>query len=425
MKRRVLLVGSGGREHALGWKLAQNPDVELLLCPGSDALVEMGGRKVCDFDLTQALSTARREQVGLVVVGPEQPLADGWADQLRQAGIPVFGPGRDGARLEASKSFAKQFMRDTKIPTASFVVADNPRVAIQEIDRNRNLLVVKTDGLAAGKGVIVAETSEEMKQIHVPDMFQKYPGQPQVLEEKLEGDEASLLVLTDGNEAVALASSQDHKRLEDGDQGPNTGGMGAYSPAPCLDDSHVSGVMKTVVQPLLAGLKKRNIAYRGLLYVGLMITPDGPKVLEFNCRFGDPETQAILPRLDEDLLVLLDQTAKGRLSQRVLRWTPDAVVCVVAASAGYPQAPQTGKPIEGLDAAGRMPGVRIFHGATRRQGSQWLTAGGRVLNICGRGGTIRQARDCAYAALDKIRFDGMHYRRDIARRALQNAVKSE
>ena len=422
---KILVIGGGGREHALVWKLRQSPVVDKLYCaPGSAGMrqqaepVDIGAgdiEKLADF--------AAREAIDLTVVGPEQPLVAGIADLFESRGLKVFGPSREAARLEGSKAFAKELMLESGIPTAACEVFSDLDEARRYVARDRPC-VVKADGLAAGKGVILCSGRAEAEAALDDVMGRKIfgaAGDRVVIEELLVGEEASFMALMDGEDFLPLASAQDHKRVFDGDEGPNTGGMGAYSPAPVVDPAVHDAVVERVLKPLAAGLKRRGLAYRGVLYAGLMITEDGPKVLEFNCRFGDPECQPIMMRLESDLPSLLLATAEGRLREVGAEWSDEAAVCVVLASAGYPGEYKTGMEIEGLDALDSWGGGYAFHAGTAREGDRWVTRGGRVLGVTARGDTITAATRAAYEGVGRINWDGMHYRRDIARRAMDRA----
>jgi phosphoribosylamine--glycine ligase len=420
----VLLIGSGGREHALAWKVKQSPLLgTLYAAPGSDGMAALAER--LDLKLEDPAAVVRAcgdHGVGLVVIGPEQPLVAGLSDVLRAAGIAVFGPGAAGARLEGSKDFAKQFMVRHGVATAgarSFT-AKAPALAYA-LDLGFPV-VVKADGLAAGKGVTVAE-DRAMLDRALADCFDAKlfgaAGASVLIEEFMAGEEASLLCFCDGKVLRPMASAQDHKRIHDGDLGPNTGGMGAYSPAPVLDPAMMVKVWERVLEPTIAGLHAEGLDFRGCLYVGLMVTPEGPKVVEYNVRFGDPETQVVLPRLESDLLETLLACAEGRLAELApLQWSPDACATVVWASAGYPASADKGRVIEGLEAAAASPRALVFHAGTAKQGGAWTTQGGRVLAVSGLGRDLAAALKAAYAAGSMIRFDGMQFRRDIGHRAL-------
>jgi phosphoribosylamine---glycine ligase len=400
---KVLLVGSGGREHALAWKIAQSPVLdELHAAPGNPGVATLGRcHPLRADDLDGLLALCREQAIDLVVVGPEAPLVAGLADGLRRAGVSVFGPAAGAARIEGSKSFAKDVMRAAGVPTAA------------ELTDLRAPCVVKADGLAAGKGVFVCRTQAEAE-----DAWRRAQalGDRIVVEELLEGEEVSLFAVTDGARALPLAPAQDFKRLLDADEGPNTGGMGSYSPVPSLADEDAEEIVERVHHPVLAELARREVPYVGLLYAGLMLTEDGPRVLEFNCRFGDPETQAILPRLEGDLLPVLASAAEGALDPLAVATGAQAAVTVVLASAGYPEAPETGVPLDGLAEAEAL-GALVFHAGTALRDGRLVSAGGRVLNVTATGPSVAEARDRAYAAIDCIRFPRAQYRTDIALKA--------
>jgi len=422
----ILVLGSGGREHALCWKLRQSENVaRVLAAPGSDGISRdatcFGAVAAGDADAVVAL--ARRERVDLVVVGPEDPLAAGIADRLRAEGIATFGPSAAAARLESSKAFAKDFMRRHRIPTAGYAVFDELAAARAHVRALGGPCVVKADGLAAGKGVAVCDGPADAERALDEAMGDRRfgaAGARVVVEERLLGEEASYYALSDGTNVVPLAAAQDHKRALDGDRGENTGGMGAYSPAPVFSDAVEKRVLEQVVHPSVRGMAAEGHPFQGVLFVGLMIGPDGtPRVIEFNVRFGDPETQPLLMRLDTDLAALLDGAARGRLDPALAPAWRDAAVCVVLASGGYPREYRTGVPIAGLEDAERDPDVVVFHAGTRRTpGGGFVTAGGRVLGVTARGASVAEAQRRAYAACDRIRFEGMQLRRDIAARAL-------
>jgi phosphoribosylamine--glycine ligase len=423
---RVLLIGSGGREHALAWKIAQSPKVEEVICaPGNAGMMSEPKVKCLDIsaeDVEAIVGYASEHKPDLVVVGPEMPLVLGLADRLSQQGILTLGPFQKGAMLEGSKVFAKKMMQRCQIPTAEFEVFDQMDAAMKFVNERGGRWVIKADGLAAGKGVIpcesVAEAEAALKMFLVDKAFSE-AGRRVVVESFLDGEEASCIALTDGREIQLLASSQDHKRVFDQDKGPNTGGMGAYSPAPVLDASLEEQVVEQVFKPLLEGLKEDGIDFRGFIYAGLMIDSNGPKVLEFNVRLGDPETQPLMIRLKSDLVPALVAAASGDLSGVSLEWDQRPSVCVVMASGGYPGSYQKGKPVIGLEQASKMDDVVVFHAGTKMQAEQVVTAGGRVLGVCALGDDIKNAVDNAYAAAQVIDFDGVHYRKDIAYRALK------
>lgn len=415
---RVLVVGGGGREHALAWKISQSPLLTRLVCapgnPGTAAVAT--NRPVAAEDPAAVTALAREERSDLVVVGPELPLSRGVGDALRRAGVPVFGPDAAAARLEASKAFAKDVMASAGVPTAAHRTFEDGRAA-EAYARTRDRLVVKADGLAAGKGVVVANSAEEAVQAIRELSALGAAGSRLVLEEALEGEEVSVIALSDGERYVLLPAAQDHKRLLDGDRGPNTGGMGAVSPAPLGDAAALSALGESVIAPVLREMARQGHPFTGALYAGLMLTAQGPRVLEFNARFGDPEAQVLVLQLEEDLLPLLYACATGALAQRPLRVTEGASVAVVLASEGYPGTPRTGLPLLGTE--GSVPGTHLFHGATARVEGQLVTAGGRVLSVCAQAASLESARRAAYARVERIHFPGMQFRRDIGVRALR------
>ncbi len=423
---KVLVLGSGGREHALVWKIAQSERVEAVLAaPGSAAMSELAEchPEVSVNDLDAVVELAGNEGVDLVVVGPEDPLAAGVSDRLRDAGIHVFGPSAAAAQLEGSKAFAKAFMDRHAIPTAAHAVFDDLDAALAYVRDQNKPCVVKADGLAAGKGVAmcedVAAAEAALREIMADKRFGE-AGDTVVIEEWLQGEEASYYAISDGDHIVCLAAAQDHKRALDGDQGENTGGMGAYSPAPVVNDAVERKIIDRVVTPTIAGMKAEGHPYQGVLFVGLMIDAAGdPYVIEFNVRFGDPETQPLMARMQGDFVPLLDGAAKGDLTGAPpLDWGASAV-CVVMASGGYPRSYPKGLAIGGLDAASARAGVTVFHAGTHRTDSGGFhTNGGRVLGVTALGPTVKEARDLAYAAVADIEFDGAHHRSDIAARAL-------
>jgi phosphoribosylamine--glycine ligase len=400
---KVLVVGSGGREHALAWKLSGSPRLdELHAAPGNPGIARLGKcHPVRAEDAEGLLALCRELEIDLAVVGPEAPLVAGLADTLRHAGVSVFGPSREAARIEGSKSFAKEVLETAGVPAAKRLAVARPPC------------VVKADGLAAGKGVFVCRSREELETgLRTAEAL----GGRIVIEELLEGEEVSLFVLTDGRSAVALAPAQDYKRLEDEDRGPNTGGMGSYSPVPGIGPSEVEDLLETVYRPVLAELARRRTPFVGLLYGGLMLTEHGPKVLEFNCRFGDPETQSILPRLNADLLSALEAATIGELEGTELTASDDAAVTVVLAGRDPLDRGDHGTPIEGVDEA-QARGALVFHAGTAGRDGRLVTNGRRILNVTGVGETIAEARACAYSAVEAISFDGMRFRRDIAAKA--------
>ena len=421
---KVLLVGGGGREHALAWKLAQSPRLtSLIAAPGNPGIAAHARCvPVKDGAIDDVALLATRERVDLVVVGPELPLALGLADRLRAAGLPVFGASQAAARIESSKVFAKDLMARHGIPTAEYRVftrADAARAYCRELGAP---VVVKADGLAAGKGAIVCPRLEDADRaiaLCLEEGAFGDAGRTLVVEEFMVGEELSFFALSDGVSALALGAAQDHKTIYDGDLGPNTGGMGAYSPAPVLDRALEERVMADIVRPTIAAMAKEGCAFQGVLYVGLMITAAGPRVVEFNCRFGDPECQVLMPRLGPDVLPLLEAVATGRGLPDAVTWRPEAAVCVVVSSGGYPGAYETGVPIAGIDDAERLGGVTVFQAGTALREGQLVTAGGRVLGVTALGADVPAAIDRAYEAMDRIRFAGMHCRRDIGRRAIR------
>jgi len=421
---RILVIGSGGREHALAWKLAQSPRVdEVLVAPGNAGTAaepKCRNAAVAPIDIKALVALARAEGVALTVVGPEGPLVAGVADAFAAAGLACFGPRKLAARLEGSKRFAKDFLVRHGIPTARFAVFNKETFDAAAVRAQRPPIVVKADGLAAGKGVVIAADADEAVRV-IERMFAGgfgEAGRTVIVEEFLEGEEASFIVMADGRHALPLATSQDHKRLRDGDQGPNTGGMGAYSPAPVVTPVLHERILREVIAPTLAGLAAEGMPYTGFLYAGVMITKDGtPNVIEFNCRLGDPEAQPVLSRLTSDLLTLCEAALAGELDAVRADWDPRAALGVVLAAAGYPDEPRTGDAISGLDVAAKLPG-KVFHAATRSEGGAVVTAGGRVLCAVGLGDGVAAAQKAAYALVDPIRWDGMQYRRDIGWRAL-------
>jgi phosphoribosylamine--glycine ligase len=427
---KLLVIGSGGREHALAWKLAQSARVsQVLVAPGNAGTARerrVRNAEVSASDLDGLLALAQAEAVGLTVVGPEGPLVAGVVDRFRAAGLRCFGPRRIAAQLEGSKAFAKDFLARHNIPTGKYAVFTelNPALAYVREQAHRNggaPIVIKADGLAAGKGVVVALTLADAE-LALHDMLgARMLGAASarvVVEEFLDGEEASYIAICDGRPALPLATSQDHKRRDDGDFGPNTGGMGAYSPAPVVDVAVERRILAEIIEPTLAGMAAEGAPFVGFLYAGVMVAADGtPRVLEFNVRFGDPETQPILMRLESDLVDLIEAALDGRLDRTHAQWSAQTALGVVLAAHGYPGNVLTGDAIAGLDAA--VPaGIKVFHAATRSQDVGVLSSGGRVLTVCALGRDIAQARDRAYAAIAGIHFDGMFYRRDIGHRAL-------
>ncbi len=421
---KVLVIGGGGREHALVWKLRQSPKVEKVYCaPGNAGIAELAeciDIKVDDVD--GLIDFVKYNWIDLTVVGPEVPLTDGIVDAFIKEDRGIFGPDKIGAKLEGSKIFAKEFMLKYGIPTAEYKTFTSYLQAEEYVRLKGTPIVIKADGLAAGKGVIVAETVDEavdaLKMIMKDKAFGA-AGSKVIVEECLKGEEASYMILTDGKTVVPLATSQDHKRIFDDDKGPNTGGMGAYSPAPIVTEALDAEIMEDIVAPIMKGLKKERINYRGVLYIGVMVCNGKPSVLEFNVRFGDPEAQPILARLDCDFLDLLKATAEGRLDEIQVKWKDEAAVCVVLSSKGYPGSYQKGDRITGLDAFKKSKDVVVFHAGTTPGNGYVATSGGRVLGVTALGRDIKSAKEKAYKAIEKISFDGMYFRKDIADKAIK------
>jgi phosphoribosylamine--glycine ligase len=425
---RVLVIGSGAREHALVARLCAERDVGELICaPGNPGiarlarLANVGASTSADVDRLAAL--AEREQIDLTIVGPELPLSLGIADRFAADGRLLFGPTAAAAQLESSKAFAKAFMARHDVPTARFHTCDSADQALAVItsDEFGWPVVLKADGLAAGKGVVIVDDRRTAEAAIVAAMSERKfgsAGDRIVIEECLIGPEVSFFVMCDGTRALPIGSAQDHKRIFDGDLGPNTGGMGAFAPSPLVDAALDARIMNEIVEPVVAGMAAEGYPFRGFLYVGLMLTPEGPKVIEFNVRLGDPEAQVILPLIDEPLLPLLVAGASGRLNRATIRTGSDRLVGVVVASRGYPESSESGRPIDGLDGAERLPGVSVYHAGTATRDGRIVTAGGRVLTVVGRGPGYEDAIARAYAGVAEISFDGMQYRRDIGRKAL-------
>ncbi|MGZ5120849.1 MAG: phosphoribosylamine--glycine ligase [Burkholderiales bacterium] len=424
---KILVIGSGGREHALAWKLAQSPRVfKVFVAPGNAGTAVGDGISNIPHTSTSALiEFVKAEGVGLTVVGPEAPLADGVVDAFTAAGLRIFGPTKRAAQLESSKDFAKSFMARHGIPTAAYATFSDARSAHDYIDAQGAPIVVKADGLAAGKGVVVAPSAAEAHaavDMMLVDNRMGAAGARVVIEECLEGEEASFIVLADGLHALPLASSQDHKRLLDADRGPNTGGMGAYSPAPVVTPAVHARVMREVIDPAIAGMRADGMPYSGFLYAGIMIGRSGQlKVLEFNCRMGDPETEPILMRLKSDLVTLIEHALDQTLDSVDAEWDPRVALSVVLAAEGYPENPRKGDPIEGLPDGG--DDYHVFHAGTALDAEQVVVSGGRVLCVTALGHNVRTAQKRAYEIVDRIRFDGMQYRRDIGHRALSARAK--
>ncbi len=421
---KILVIGGGGREHALVWKLRQSSRVSQMYClPGNGGICEEASCLPGDpKSLASMLTAAHQIQPDLTIVGPEIPLSMGVVDEFTRRGLRIFGPTQRAAQLETSKSFAKEFMQRHQIPTAHYAVCTSEEELRKSLGLFSTPVVVKADGLAAGKGVVIASTKEEAAIAGI-DMFNgKLLGTPVanvVLEEFLEGEEVSFLVLSDGERVAALVPAQDHKRIGDRDQGANTGGMGAFSLDSLLDAGMSDWLLNHVARPVIAGMKSEGAEYRGILYCGLMMTARGPMVLEFNCRFGDPETQAVLMRLDSDLLDALEASVEGRVSDGVFKWSRDVSCCVVVASGGYPGSFVSGKQISGLDRASSLSNVKVFHSGTSKRDGVFYTNGGRVLSVTARGPELRDAINRAYEGVRLISFEDMYYRTDIGARALR------
>lgn len=417
---KVLVIGSGGREHALCWRLKQSPSVEQVFCaPGNDGIAQ-DATCVALATPQEVSAFCKDKNIGLVVIGPEQPLVEGWADHLRAASIPVFGPDKAAARLEGSKGFMKALCQKYGIPTAAYGFFTDAASAKTFLTGKSYPIVVKADGLAAGKGVIIAQDAKEANEA-VDGMFSGQfgeSGSSVVIEEFMDGEEISYFALSDGDMAVEFGYAQDHKRAYDGDKGPNTGGMGAYSPTPMMREELCRTVMQTIILPTVQGMKKDGCPFKGVLFAGLMLTKDGPKLLEYNARFGDPETQALMMRFDADLYQTLLAASTGKLAQADIRFSKQAAICVVMAAKGYPGHYEKGTPINGLEQAGQNPDVKIFHAGTQQRDGQWLANGGRVLGVTALGATLREAHANAYGAVDRIDWPEGFCRRDISWRAV-------
>jgi phosphoribosylamine--glycine ligase len=421
---KVLVIGSGGREHALVWKLRQSPRVDKVYCaPGNGGIADEAECLPADLkSLDSMVALAHQVQPDLTVVGPELPLQLGVVDEFTRRGLRIFGPTKAAAQLESSKSFAKQFMQRHNIPTAHYAICQSMDEVHEALPHFHTPLVVKADGLAAGKGVVICQDKEEAASTAKEMLSGKMLGEAGsrvVLEECLEGDELSFLVFSDGERVAPLVAAQDHKRIGDGDTGPNTGGMGAYSTQTIMDDGMREWLLNHVARPVVAGMKEEGAEFKGVLYCGLMMTARGPMVLEFNCRFGDPETQPILMRLESDLVEALEASVEGRVSEGDFKWSRDAAVCVVIASGGYPGTFEVGKKIIGLEDAAKVEGVKVFHSGTSKRDGAYYTAGGRVLGVTARAAELETAVERAYEAAAKIGFENARYRKDIASRAVK------
>ena len=429
---KVLVIGSGGREHTLVWKLAESKKVSKIYCiPGNGGISQIAECVSLDpLNFPEVTEFAKRENVDLTVVGPEVPLVAGIVDFFRTKGLRIFGPNMRAAQMEGSKVFAKNFMKKYNIPTAEFEVFQSSKDALAYVEKLSRLsqelgkfsCVVKADGLAAGKGSIVCDTKEEaMDAVRsiMEDRIFGDAGNKVIVEEKLEGEEASLIGLCDGETIIPTVPSQDHKPIFDQDKGPNTGGMGAYAPAPVVTDDVYRWAEEKIFNNFLKGMKTERIEFKGVVYAGIMVTSEGPKVLEFNVRFGDPENQAVLPLLKTDLVDLLEATIDGKLREVPPEWEKKSCVCVVVASGGYPGSYQKGKEISGLDKVGKRNGVYVFHAGTKKDGNRFLTSGGRVMGVTGWKDTLEGAIDLTYEAVKEINFEGMHYRKDIGAKGLR------
>jgi phosphoribosylamine--glycine ligase len=424
MAMKILVLGSGGREHALVWKLRQPSRVPQVYCvPGNGGIAADAQCLAGDLkNLDSLLETAARIQPDLSVVGPELPLSLGVVDKFSRRGLRIFGPTAAAARLESSKAFAKEFMQRHNIPTAGYAVCATEADLRDAIVHFSPPIVVKADGLAGGKGVVICKSNEEATSVAADMLSGKMlegAGRRLVLEEFLEGEELSFMVVSDGERVAPLVAAQDYKRVGDGDTGPNTGGMGSYSTDALLDGEMQEWLLTHVARPVVAGMQAEGSPYKGILYCGLMMTARGPQVLEFNCRFGDPETQPVLMRMESDLLGAFIASIEGRVSEGDLKWSRDAAVCVVLASGGYPGSYEVGKKITGIEEADRLQGVKVFHAGTTLRDGAFYTAGGRVLGVTARGADLAQAVERAYAGVACIHFQGMHYRKDIAARAMK------
>lgn len=425
---KILVIGNGGREHALVWKLRQSSRVSQVLCvPGNGGICEEAACLAGDpRNVESLLAIAHQQQPDITVVGPELPLSLGIVDEFSRRGLRIFGPTQAAAQLESSKSFAKEFMQRYNIPTAHYAVCSSEEELRKSLGLFSAPMVVKADGLAAGKGVVVAQSKEEAATAGAEMFSGKLLGAASskvVLEEFLQGEELSFLVISDGERVAPMVAAQDHKRIGEGDMGPNTGGMGAYSTDSLMDRSMVEWLLNHIARPVIAGMKSEGTPYRGVLYCGLMMTARGPMVLEFNCRFGDPETQAILMRMESDLMEAVEASIEGRVSDGLFHWSSGASCCVVLASGGYPGSFLSGKMISGLDAASELPNVKVFHAGTTRRDDAFYSSGGRVLGVTARAPSLKDAIAHAYQAVEKIKFEDMYYRKDIGARALKSRAQ--
>lgn len=413
----VLLIGSGGREHAIAWKLRQSKQLEELYCaPGNAGIAQLATCvPINATDIDAVVAFAKKQAIDLVIVAPDDPLATGMVDALQKEGIRAFGPTQSAARIESSKVFAKELMQKYNIPTAKYAVFTNPEEALNYVEIAEYPLVVKADGLALGKGVLICQTKEEAREAIQKCMIEKVfgdSGSRIIVEEFIEGPEVSILAFADGKTIRPMISAQDHKRIFDHDEGPNTGGMGTFAPSQRMTDELMETIRQEIMEPTMEAMRKEGCLFSGVLYFGLMLTQDGIKVLEYNARFGDPETQVILPLLDSDLLEIMNAVVERRLSEQEIAWKEGAAVCVVLASEGYPSAYKKGDPITGLD---QLPADTIvFHAGTKKENDGFVTNGGRVVGITACGKTLEEAREKAYASVDKVSFDGMQFRTDIS-----------
>lgn len=421
---RILIIGGGGREDALVWKIGQSPLVSKIYCAPGNGGICLRQKTEClpikADDISGLADFAKKNKIDLTVVGPEAPLVAGISDLFEERGLKIFGPVKSAAQLEGSKVFAKNFMKKYGIPTADFENFDD-REKAEEYALKNLPVVIKADGLASGKGVIICQTKDDVLKTIERLMIKKEfseSGNRIVAEKFLEGEETTFMVLTDGEGFITLLPTQDHKAVFDGDKGPNTGGMGAYAPAPIVDKELERKIIKEIVKPTLAGLKKEGLVYHGCLYFGLMICADGPKLLEFNCRFGDPELQPLVMLIEGDIVPILKEIAEGKLLTKEIKWKKGAAVCVIMASGGYPGEYETGKEIKGLEEASKMKDVVVFNAGVSRENGILKTVGGRVLGVTARAGGIKEAIDLAYQAVDKISFEGEHHRTDIGKKAL-------
>jgi len=426
---KVAVIGKGGREHTLVWKIAQSKDVEKVYClPGNagTARTEKAENVSLGDDSFKGIADfVKEKQVDLTVVGPEDPLVDGIVDHFQKQGLNIFGPDKKAAIIEGSKIFARKLLQKYGIPSAEFKAFEDAEKAKEYLHEKGVPIVVKADGLAAGKGVIICDTKQEAEQAIDKIMVEKAfgdAGNKLILEEKLVGEEASYLVFTDGETIKPMVSSQDHKPIYDGDKGQNTGGMGAYSPAPVVTEELEKDILETIMQAAVDAMRKDGRPYKGVLYGGLMISDGKPKVLEFNCRFGDPETQALLPRLDSDLVPILQSCIDGNLGEQEVNWSSKPACCVVMASGGYPGSYEKGKEISGLEEAAKLPDTIVFHAGTKLEDSKVLTNGGRVLGVTALGNSIKESIENAYKAVEKISFEKAHYRKDIGQKALDRSL---